>query len=292
MEIRILRYFVEVAKRGNFTAAADALGLTQPTLSKQIMEFEEELGRKLFVRGKKRTVLTEAGERMLKNAREILELANRAKKDISGDDGEIAGELHIAGGETRIMRNVGKAIRIIRDKYPAISFHLFSGNAEAVSERLMKGLADFGIFVQPANLSGFDYVNLPEKDAWGVLVRKDHPLASIPAIRPADLADVPLICSAQDMSLNEILGWAGNMDTPLNIIGTYTLLYNAAIMAEEGVGAVLCLDDIADTSPASNICFRPFMPRLEVNMAIAWKKEARFSPAASAFYKELDRIIH
>lgn len=292
MEIRILRYFVEVAVQGNFTAAAEALSVTQPTLSKQIMEFEEELGKKLFVRGKKRTVLTEAGERMLKRAREILELADRAKKDISGDDGKISGELHIAGGETRTMRIVGKVLKNIRKKYPEISFHLFSGNAEAVSERLAKGLSDYGVFVQPANLGGFDYVNLSEKDRWGILVRKDHPLASLPEIRPADIGTVPLICSAQAQSVNEILGWMGNTDIPVNIIGTYTLLYNAAIMAEEGVGAVLCLDGIADTSAESNICFRPLTPRLEVNMAIAWKKGVRFSPAASAFHKELDEIIH
>lgn len=291
MEIRILRYFVEVATRGNFTAAAETLRLTQPTLSKQIMEFEEELGRKLFVRGKKRTVLTEAGERMLKRAREILELADRAKKDINCDDGKISGELHIAGGETRAMRIVGKAIRNVRQKYPAISFHLFSGNAEAVSERLVKGLADFGVFVQPANLEEFDYVNLSEKDTWGILVRKDHPLATLPGIRPADIGTVPLIISAQGQSVNEILGWMGNTGMPVNIIGTYTLLYNAAIMAEEGVGAVLCLDGIADTSAESNICFRPFTPKLEVNMAIAWKKGVRFSPAASAFYKELNDVI-
>lgn len=216
MELRILRYFVEVASRGNFTTAAEALGLTQPTLSKQIMEFEEELGKKLFVRGKKRTVLTEAGERMLKSAHQILELADRAKKDMSSDDGKIAGEIFIAGGETRVMRIVGKALKNTTDRYPAIKFHLFSGNAEAVSERLEKGLADFGLFVQPANLAGFDYVNLTEKDAWGVLVRKDHPLASLPGISPADLTDVPLICSAQDMAINEIIGWAG-LDAHFNI---------------------------------------------------------------------------
>lgn len=292
MELRILRYFVEVATRGNFTAAAKALSVTQPTLSKQIMEFEEELGKKLFVRGKKRTVLTEAGESMLKSAHEILELAERAKKGLADNTKEIAGELYIAGGETRVMRIVGRAIKNIRNKYPAIKFHLFSGNAEAVSERLEKGLADFGAFVRPANLENFDYINLPEKDVWGILIRKDHPLADQAAIQAADLTGIPLICSAQTMSINEIMGWAANSESPLNIVGTYTLLYNAAIMAEEGICAAVCLDGIADTSFESNICFKPFMPKLEVNMAIAWKKGARFSAAATAFHKELYEIIH
>ena len=291
MELRILRYFAEVATRGNFTAAAEALGLTQPTLSKQIMDFEEELGKKLFIRGHRRTVLTEAGESMLKSAREILELADRAVKNLENEDGEITGELYIAGGETRVMRIVAKVIKNVRNRYPGIKFHLFSGNAEAVSERLAKGLADFGLFVQPANLTGFDYINLSDKDSWGILVRKDHPLATLTGINPSQLAGVPLICSAQDMSINEIIGWSGNIESPLNIIGTYTLLYNAAIMAEEGVGAVLCLDGIADTSSKSNICFRPFIPKLEVNMTIAWKKGRRFSPAASAFQSELRKIM-
>lgn len=290
MEIRALRYFVEVANQGNFTVAAQALGLTQPTLSKQIMELEEELGKKLFIRGKRRTILTEAGERMFGSAQEILELADRAIKNIGVEDAEMAGELYIAGGETRKMRIVAKAIKNIRDRHPGIKFHLFSGNAEAVSERLEKGLADFGVFVQPANLKGFDYINLSEKDVWGILIRKDHPLASLKGLSPDDLAGIPLICSAQDLSINEIIGWAG-ADTHFNIIGTYTLLYNAAIMAEEGVGAVLCLDGIADTSPPSNICFRPFIPKLEVNTSIAWKKGKKFSPAASAFQSEMRKLI-
>lgn len=284
-----MRYFVEVANRGNFTAAAEALGMTQPTLSKQIMEFEEELGKKLFIRGKRKTVLTEAGERMLGSAREILELADRAKKNIGNEDREIKGEIYIAGGETRAMRLVAKAIKNVRDRHPGIKFHLFSGNAEAVSERLEKGLADFGVFVQPANLAEFEFMTLSQKDAWGVLIRNDHPLASLKALSPADLVGVPLICSAQALSLNEILGWAG-MEAHFNIIGTYTLLYNAAFMAEEGVGAVLCLDGIADTSPASDICFRSFIPKLEVNTSIAWKKGKRFSAAAAAFQKALRKL--
>lgn len=291
MELRILRYFVEVATRGNFTAAAEALGLTQPTLSKQIMDFEEKLGKKLFIRGRRRTVLTDAGESMLKSAREILELADRAIKNLENEDAEITGELYIAGGETRVMRIVAKVIKNVRNRYPGIKFHLFSGNAEAVSERLVKGLADFGVFVQPANLAGFDFINLSHKDSWGILLRKDHPLAIQTGINPGHLAGVPLICSAQDLSINEIIGWAGQLEPPLNIIGTYTLLYNAAIMAEEGVGAVLCLDGIADTSSKSNICFRPFIPKLEVTMTIAWKKGKNFSPAASVFQSELRKII-
>lgn len=291
MEIRILRYFTAVAARGNFTAAAEELGLTQPTLSKQIMEFEAELGKKLFIRGKRRTILTEAGERLLKSAREILELADRAQRNLCDDDSVIRGELHIAGGETRAMHVVAKAIKKIRDRYPALKFHLFSGNAEAVAERLDKGLADFGAFVQPSNLENFDYINLADKDQWGILIRKDHPLALLPAIRPEDLAGIPLICSAQNMATNEITGWAGKMDEPFNIIGTYTLLYNAAIMVQEGAGGAFCLDGIVDTSLASALCFRPLDPKLEVNMAIAWKKDARFSSAAAIFHDELRSII-
>lgn len=285
MELKALRYFLEVAEKGNFTAAAAALNLSQPTLSKQILDLEEKLGHPLLIRGKRKTVLTEAGRRLFKTAGEIIELIERAKKDISNSTDIISGDVYIAGGESKTMSLFAKAMKAARERYPEIRFHLFSGNAEAVADRLEKGLADFGAFVLPAPIERFEYINLPMNDRWGLLMRTDHYLAEREYICPTDFAGLPVICSAQNNALNEIKGWLKDDDINLEIIATYTLLYNAALMVKEGIGVALCLDGIADISSASKLCFKKLMPELDVNMSIAWKKGADFTHAASAFHK-------
>ncbi|WP_165079186.1 MULTISPECIES: LysR family transcriptional regulator [unclassified Desulfovibrio] len=286
MELRTLRYFLELARRGSFTAAAQALNLTQPTLSRQMRELEAEVGTPLLVRGKRRTALTDAGNYLAERAAEILELAERTRSGLSAG-GEIRGDVSIAGGETRAMRLVARAVKNTRDSHPGIRFHIFSGNAEAVSERLEKGLADFGIFVGRANLAGLDHVRLPVGDAWGLLLARGHPLAAREAIAPADLRGLPLLCSAQAMADNELGGWLGEAAAHLEIAATYTLLYNASLLVREGVGAAVCIDGIADVSEGSGLVFRPFRPALVVGLALAWKKGRSFSPAAALFRQRL-----
>lgn len=291
MEFRSLFNFLQVARSGNFTRAARSLNLSQPALSKQIMELEDELGTPLFIRGKRKTVLTEAGEYLFKNASVIVDLAERTKETIVHAGTEVGGDVSIAGGETRSMNLVAKAIKKTLVLYPRIKFHIFSGNAEAVSERLEKGLADFGVFVLPANVDRFDYVSLPMNDRWGLLLRKDDPLAERESVMASDLPGLRLICSAQGSVINEILGWMGDKAANLDIVATYTLLYNAAILVQEGIGAAICLDGIADISSASGLCFRPFAPVLDVHMAVAWRKGGLFSTAASVFQKILHEEI-
>lgn len=292
MEIKSLRFFLEVANQENFTAAARSLNLTQPTLSKQIQELEKELGTPLLIRGKRKTCLTEAGKYLFKNATEIIELAERTRENIIRTSLNVGGDVYIAGGETRTMKLMATAIKKTRQKYPEIKFHIFSGNGEAVAERLERGLADFGVFVLPAPVEKFDYINLPMNDRWGLLLRKGDALAARENIHPVDLSGLPLICSAQNSVSNEIAGWMGSDATTLNIVATYTLLYNAAIMVQEGVGVALCLDGIADISASSALCFRPLEPAIDVRMAIAWKKGAYFSAASSIFMDILyDEIL-
>lgn len=286
MELRSLRYFLELARRGNFTAAARALNLTQPTLSRQMRELEAEAGTPLLVRGKRRTGLTEAGKYLAVRAAEILELAERTRNSLAAG-AEIRGDVTIAGGETRAMRLIARAIGKCRTAHPGIRFHIFSGNGEAVSERLEKGLADFGIFIGAVNLEDFDYVALPFEEVWGLLLRQDHPLAEAEAITPALLAGVPLICSAQALMDNELGGWVGAGTPNPDIVATYTLLYNASLLVREGVGAAVCIDGIVDASTASGLCFRPFRPALGVSLALAWKKGRLFSPAAGVFRRLL-----
>ena len=287
MELRVLRSFLEVARRGNFTAAAQALNVTQPTLSRQMQELEAELGVALLVRGKRRTALTPEGSYLAGRAAELLELAERTKSSLAAGAGAVRGEVAIAGGETRAMRLIARAISKIGQAEPGIRFHLFSGNAEAVAERLNKGLADFGIFVGAADLTPFDYVILPLEDVWGLLLRQDHPLAGKEAITPEDLGGLALICSAQAMVDNELGGWLGAGAPDVRIIATYTLLYNASLLVREGVGQAVCIDGIVDARAGSGLCFRPFRPRLTVSLALAWKRGRVFSAAAAVFRETL-----
>ena len=189
------------------------------------------------------------------------------------------------------MRLIARAAHELQVSHPHISFHLFSGNAEDVAERLDRGLVDFGIFVEPADLSKYDFIKLPVTDIWGVLMRKDSPLAEKQAIRPEDLLGLPLLCSRQPMVRNELSGWMGTNREKLHIVTTYNLLYNASLMVEEGMGYALCLDKIIRTSGEGPLCFRPLEPRLEVGLDIVWKKYQVFSRAAAKFLEHLQKTL-
>ena len=269
MELRVLRYFLAVAREESISGAAAALHVTQPTLSRQMMELEEELGKTLFLRGKRKISLTEEGMFLRKRAQEIVTLVEKTESEFS------------AAEET---------IRL-QSAYPHIAYHLFSGNADDVTERLDRGLVDFGVFIEPADLSKYDFIKLPVTDIWGVLMRKDCPLAARATIRPQDLLGLPLLASNQHLVKNEFSGWFGEGYEKLNIITTYNLLYNASIMVEEGMGYALCLDKIVRTSGGSPLRFRPLEPKLEVGLHIAWKKYQFFSKAAEKFLECLQREI-
>lgn len=287
MELRVLRYFLAVAREETISGAAEAVHVTQPTLSRQMMDLEEELGKTLFLRGKRRISLTEEGMFLRKRAQEIVDLVEKTESEFSAAEKDIGGELWIGGGETDAMRLIARAARRLQAAYPHISYHLFSGNAEDVAERLDRGLVDFGVFVEPADLSKYDFIKLPVTDIWGVLMRKDSPLAGKQVIRPEDLLGLPLLCSRQPMVKNEISGWMGANYEKLHIMTTYNLLYNASLMVEEGLGYALCLDKIIRTSGDGPLCFRPLEPRLEVGLDIVWKKYQIFSKAAAKFLEYL-----
>lgn len=291
MELRVLRYFLAVAREESITRAAQSLYVTQPTLSRQLLELEESLGKTLFVRGKRKITLTEEGVFLRRRAQEILELVEKTTAAFHQAEESLSGEVHIGGGETDAMRLIARTARRLRKLHPQIGFHLYSGNAEEVAERLDRGLVDFGVFISPADLTKYEYLKLPVTDVWGLLMRKDSPLAARQSIGPEDLRGLPLLCSRQVMVANELAGWLRDKDARLNIVATYNLLYNAALMVEEGVGHALCLDKIAHTSEASPLCFRPLAPRMEVGLDVAWKKEQIFSRAATKFLAFLRQEI-
>lgn len=285
-----MRYFLAVAREECISAAAQILHISQPTLSRQLMQLEEDLGKQLFIRGNRKITLTEEGMLLRKRAEEILYLVEKTENEITSSKETISGDVYI-GGETDAMRIIAKTVKNIQNKYPNIRFHLFSGNADDVSERLDKGLLDFGLFIAPADINKYDYLKLPATDTWGLLMRKDSIYANKETISPEDLQGIPLLCSRQSLVGKEISSWLGHSYEKLNIIATYNLIYNASIMVEEGIGYALCLDKLVNTSGNSFLCFRPLKPTFEANINIVWKKYQVFSKAANIFLKELKKEI-
>lgn len=296
MDIRVLRYFLAVARQGSITGAANSLHVTQPTLSRQMMELEEELGRQLFNRGSRNISLTSEGMILRKRAEEIIDLVDKTKTEFRFMEEVIAGDIYIGSGETKGVELIAEVIKELRKEYPEIKFHLYSGNAEDVSERIDKGLLDFGILIQPTDLSKYDFITLPVKDIWGVVMSKHSPLAKKMSVTKQDLAGLPLICSRQALtrtsSHNEFLDWFGKDFAKMNIISTFNLVFNAAILAEQEIGYVLTLDKLVNTMEHSAVCFRPLHPALESGLNIVWKKYQVFSPAAKVFLEKLQTKFH
>ena len=293
MEIRVLRYFLAVAREGSITAAANTLHLTQPTLSRQLQDLEKELGQKLLVRGKYKVSLTPEGMILRKRAEEIVDLVEKTESEFQSIKDIVSGDIYIGCGETDSMKYVANVMKELQDEYPDIKFHIYSGNAEDVTEKLDKGLLDFGVLIQPIDLSKYDNLPLPDKDVWGVIAKKDSPLAQKDKVTLKDLVNVPLIASRQMSkkysSQSGFLDWFGKEFEHLNIAATYNLVYNAAIMVNAGIGYAVTLDKLVNTSDTTNLCFIPLSPRLESGLDIVWKKHQVFSPAAKIFLDKLQK---
>lgn len=288
MELRILHYFLTVARKENISAAANYLHISQPTLSRQLMDLEKELGVTLFVRGNRKITLTPEGILFRKRAEEILDLVSKTKMEFLSSSEIISGDIYIGAGETYVMQGIAKIIREIQEEYPNIRFHLFSGNADDVTERLDKGLLDFGILIEPADTTKYNTIQLRESDTWGILMRRDSDLASKDTISPKDLWNAPLISSRQALVSNEISKWIKKDYNELNIVATYNLVYNASLLVEEGVGYAFVLDKLINTNPNSNLCFRPLEPNLESKLNIVWNKHQVFSRASEIFLKKIE----
>lgn len=291
MEIRVLRYFLTIAREGSITNAANFLHVTQPTLSRQIHDLEDELGQKLFTRGSHNMALTAEGMILRKRAEEIISMVDKTEAEFTSMEEAVGGDIYIGGGETDAIKFLARVAKELHDTYPNIHYHLYSGNAQDVTERLDKGLLDFGVLVQPADISKYDYLNIPAKDTWGVVMRKDSPLAEKKTIRKEDLIGLPLICSRQAISeernKNEFVQWFGEDFDRLDIVTTFNLVYNAAIMVDAGLGYAVTIDKIANTSENSSLCFRPLEPRLNSGLNVIWKKYQVFSSAAELFLERL-----
>lgn len=290
MEIRVLRYFLTIAREGSITSAAEQLHITQPTLSRQIKDLEDELGQKLFHRSSHSMKLTQEGFIFRQRAEEIVAMADKTSAEFLSMNKPFAGDIYIGCGETLAVSLIADLIAELRKEYPDIRYHLYSGNEADVTERLDRGLLDFGILVQPADITKYDCIHLPAEDIWGVVMRKDDSLAH-KKITKADLLDLPLIMSRQVLDTkskgNDFIDWFGEDFDKLNIVTTFNLMYNAALMVKAGVGYAVSIDGIVNTDSESELCFRPLTPKMTSGLDLIWKKYQAFSPTVEMF---LERV--
>ncbi len=292
MELRVLQYFLAVAREQSISAAAESLHLSQPTLSTQLKALEEQLGKQLLIRGSKgsrKVLLTEEGMVLRKRAEEILELVRITENEISRSDEVVAGDVYIGAGESDMIRIFARAAQQLQQRYPDIHYHILSGNAAFVQEYLERGLIDIGVVYGPVDTAVYNAVPAPVRDTWGVLMRRDSPLAQKEYIQPQDLWDKPLILSAQKNDDLSMVHWMQRDISKLQVVATYNLVFNASLLVEEGLGYALCFDKLINVTGDSRLCFRPLFPKMEAEASIIWKRYQVFPKAAQKFIETLQK---
>ena len=287
MELRVLKYFLAVAREENITKAAVLLHLTQPTLSRQLMQLEEELGVKLFHRSRYRIVLTDDGMLLRRRAQELVDLAEKTTREFHQKD-QLWGEISIGSGELEAMSLLSEMLASFQKLHPQVTYLLYSGNADHTKERIEGGTLDLGVLLEPVDISRYDFIRLPVKEHWGLLVHQDDPLAQKEAVTPEDLANVPLILTRRELVQQELERWLGPCAQQLQISATGNLPYNMALLARARMGAFLTLklrctyDDLR---------FLPLSPPLESSTVLAWKKAETFSPAVSGLIRHIKKCL-
>jgi len=286
MELRVLKYFLMAAREENITKAAQLLHITQPTLSRQLMQLEDELGVKLFRRSNHNIILTEDGMILKRRAQEILSLADKTKRDFLYKDDALTGEIAIGSGEFQATKFLSELIASFRAKHPLVRYEIYSGNADNIRDHIERGLPDLGLMMEPIDIRKYDFIHMPQKEKWGALVRTDSKLAEKEFIRPEDLLGIPLITATSEFVQSNLGKWFGECYHQIEIVATGNLLYNEAMMAESNIGVVLCIEL---NCSYKNLRFIPLSPSLESTSVLAWKKEQIFSPATTAFIEHAVR---
>lgn len=290
MELRTLRYFLTVAEEENITHAADILHITQPTLSRQMMDLEKELGTTLMIRGKSGLTLTGDGLFLKQRTEEIIELADRLEQAFAERNTYVSGVISIGATEAVGIRLFARLIREFSNKYPQIKFKLYNEMADYIKDSIDKGLIDVGLLLEPIDTAKYDFVRLSQKETWGVLMRDDHPLAGNTSITPEDIAEYPLILPLRERPRREIIDWMKREEKDLNIPVSYTLLSNAALLVEEGMGCAFCLDGALAIRSSPHLRFIPIYPEHTTRSILMWKKNHLFSPATSLFIQKINML--
>lgn len=290
MELRTLRYFLAAAQEANISRAADILHITQPTLSRQIMDLEKELGTTLMLRGKHGLTLTDEGIFFRQRAEEIVELADRLEQAFAERNADVSGLVAIGASEAVGSRLFARLIKQFYEKYPLVEFHLYNETADNIKDRLDKGLVDVGLLLEPVDTAKYDFIRLSQKETWGILMRDDHPLAGREFITPEEIAAYPLILPLRERVRAEILNWLKQEEKDLHTPLSYTLLSNAALLVEEGLGCAFCLDGALAIHSSPHLRFIPIHPEHTTRSVLIWKKNHLFSPATSLFIQEINML--
>ena len=287
MELIVLKYFLTVADEGNITRAADILHVTQPTLSRQLIELEDELGTALLIRGKRSVTLTDEGFLFKQQAEMIVELSDKLEHTFKDKEDVVCGTIRIGASEAVGCRALALYMKEFREKYPDVQFDLYNGMADNIKEMLERGLLDLGLVLEPVDTAKFEYVRLPQKETWGLLLRKDHELAEKETLTVEEIRQYPLIMPGRENAKNEVLHWLQCEESHLNIPAYYNLLSNAALLVEAGMGCAVCLDGALSIHADPDLCFRQILPEHTTRSVILWKKNHLFSQAASLFVQTI-----
>lgn len=289
IETRLLQYFLAVAREQSITRAAETLHISQPTLSKQMMDLEQQLGKPLFVRGKKKITLTDEGAYFRSRAQEMMDLMTKTESIFRSDEDTIAGDIWFGCGETPIMDCITQVFHDFQAEYPGLKFHIYSGDADGVLEQLDKGLLDMGLMLGTSNLEKYRCIPLNRNNRFGILMPRDCPLAGKNAIGLEELSTLPLIISQQTVGSQLLRSWFGERYQQLDIIATYNLVYNATFMVEQGMGYCLCLENLVNTEGIRNLTFRPVEPELSLPAFLVVKKYQTLSKSAQLLLDEIIR---
>lgn len=287
MEIRVLRYFLTVVREEGINRAAEVLHITQPTLSRQLAQLENELGVKLFNRGARKISLTNEGLLLRRRAEEILSLVDRTEKELMEQDEQIEGRIVIGGGELAAMRELPELIARFRENYPLVSFDLFTGSADLVKEQMEKGLIDIGVLMAPVDIEKFDFVRLEGRERWAVLIPPDDPLSQKSGITAKDLKGKPLCLPMRGNVQNEVMNWLGGSYEDKNVVFTGNLATNCALMVQRGLAYSIVVEGAVPFLDRSKIACVPFYPELRAGSVFAWKKQQPFTPAVAKFIQHI-----
>lgn len=288
MELRVLNYFLAVAREENFTKAANVLHITQPTLSRQISDLEDELGVKLFIRSSHNIILTEEGMMLKRRAQEMLSLAEKTKRDFLQKDEQLTGTVSIGSGEFRSTKYLAKIISRFSEKHPGVRYEIYSGNAGNIRDYIERGFLDVGLMSEPIDMRKYNFINMPGKEQWGVFVQEDSPLFKNETVSPEELKGMSVITATGDFNQSRIGGWLGECRDDVSIVATANLPYNEAVLAQENMGVMLSINL---NCTYEGLRFIPLEPSLEISTALAWKKEQVFSPATTAFIEFAREIL-
>ena len=288
MELRVLKYFLAVAREENITKAAALLHLTQPTLSRQLMQLEEELGVQLFRRSRYHIVLTDEGMLLRRRAQELVDLAEKTAQEFRKNP-ELRGEISVGSGDLEGMYVLAELLASFQKLHPQVTYQIYSGNADHTKERIEGGTLDLGLLLEPVDISKYDFIRMPVKEHWGVLVHEDSPLAQKEAVTPKDLAKIPLILTRRELIQQEMERWFGAYAQQLQVKATGNLPYNMALLAGAHIGAYVTLKLHCTYE---GLRFIPLSPALESSTVLAWKKTETFPPALSAFLTHVEKCLN